>query len=114
MRFGMVPQPAGSMRAEASRSSQSPSARMAAGAMISDAGGAEESDAARLVQSATAAIPGALRSLASKEKDLGVAGAMRRKRRALDEAEPQNDRVAIRPARDVGRPLARPRKGPEE
>ena len=38
MRFGIVPQPAGSMRAEASRSSQSPSARMAAGARISDAG----------------------------------------------------------------------------
>ena len=103
MRFGIVPQPAGSIRVEASRSSQSASARMAAGAMISGAGGDEESDAARLVQSATGAIPGALRPSASKEKDLGVAGAMRRKRRPLDKAEPQNDRVAIRPARDVGR-----------
>ena len=41
---------------------------------------------------------------ASKEKDLGVAGAMRRERRALNEAEPQDDRVAIRPARDAAAP----------
>ena len=101
IRFGIVPQPAGSIRAEASRSSQSPSARMAAGATISDAGGAEEREAARLVQSARGAIPGASRPPPAKQKDLGVAGATRGKRRALNEAEPQDDWIAIPPARDT-------------
>lgn len=40
--------------------------------------------------------------VASKEKDLGVAGAMRRKRRALGKAEPQYDWVAIPPGRGAG------------
>ncbi len=42
--------------------------------------------------------------IAAKQEDLGVADAMRRKRRALGKAEPQDDRVATPPRRAAGRP----------
>ena len=43
-------------------------------------------------------------ALRAEEKDLPIAGPARRQGRPLDEAQPQNDRIAIRPAGDVRRP----------
>ena len=98
IRFGILPQAAGSIRIEASRSSQSVSARMAAGAMMRGAG-LWASAAVRSRQSGIAAAPG-VEAFCAKEKDLPIASAARRQRRPLDEAQPQNDRIAIRPARE--------------
>ena len=60
--------------------------------------------AVRSRQSAIAAAPGRRGAFCAEEKDLPIAGAARRQRRPLDKAQPQDDRIAIRPARDVRRP----------
>ena len=95
IRSGIAAQPAGSIRVEASRSSQSVSARMAAGAMISGAVREEGKLAERRLQSEMAATLGQRATFSSKEKDLRIAGAPRRQSRPLDEAEPEDHGVAI-------------------
>ena len=110
IRFGSAAQRAGSTRAAARLSSQPASARIAAGAMISVAGEAAKV-AARPRQFLDARDLGPRAAASPEEEYPPIRGAPRRQGRAADEAQPENDRIAVRPPRESRRAPQADRRG---